>query len=76
VINLFILNSLGVKSLAIFGSVARGEADAGSDVDILVDFEGPATFDAYMETKFLLEELIALASRSLPPQAPSINYIY
>jgi hypothetical protein len=51
------LNSLGVKSLAIFGSMARGEADKDSDVDILVEFEGPASFDAYMETKFLLEEL-------------------
>lgn len=47
-----------VKSLAIFGSVARGEARPESDVDILVDFEGPATFDQYMQLRFFLEELL------------------
>jgi predicted nucleotidyltransferase len=29
----------GVRNLRVFGSVARGEAGAGSDVDVLVDFE-------------------------------------
>jgi len=47
-----------VKSLALFGSVARGEAGPQSDVDILVEFEGPATFDGYMELKFYLEDLL------------------
>jgi uncharacterized protein len=32
---------LGVKSLAIFGSVARKEASPSSDVDILVEFSRP-----------------------------------
>lgn len=32
-------DSYGVKSLAVFGSVARGEAATGSDVDVLVRFE-------------------------------------
>lgn len=32
----------GVKSLRVFGSVARGEARAGSDVDFLVE-AGPET---------------------------------
>jgi hypothetical protein len=39
----------GVQSLALFGSVARGEDQPESDVDILVEFEGRATFDRYME---------------------------
>ena len=30
-----------VKSLALFGSVARDEAGAGSDVDLLVEFDRP-----------------------------------
>ncbi len=47
-----------VKSLAVFGSVARGEARSNSDVDILVEFDGPATFDGYMELKFFLEDLL------------------
>lgn len=45
-----------VKSLAIFGSVARNEARPDSDVDILVDFSGAVTFDRYMDLKFFLED--------------------
>jgi len=52
------LNSLGVKSLAIFGSVARGEERKDSDVDVLVEFDGAVTFDRFMNTKFYLEELL------------------
>ncbi len=48
----------GVKSLAVFGSVVRGEAGPDSDVDILVEFEGRATFDRYMGLKFFLEDLL------------------
>ena len=52
------LDALGVKSLGLFGSVARGEARDDSDVDLLVAFDGPATFDRYMDLKFFLEELL------------------
>ncbi|MCC7117163.1 MAG: nucleotidyltransferase family protein [Anaerolineales bacterium] len=52
------LTKLGVKSLALFGSVARGEQNKNSDVDILVEFKGKATFDRYMDTKFYLEDLL------------------
>lgn len=52
------LTKLGVKSLALFGSAARGEAHADSDLDFLVQFNGPATFDGYMGLKFFLEELL------------------
>lgn len=34
------LQSMGVKSLALFGSVARDEARPDSDVDLLVEFDG------------------------------------
>lgn len=47
-----------VKTLALFGSVVRNEAGPESDVDILVEFEGPATFDRYMDLKFYLESLL------------------
>jgi predicted nucleotidyltransferase len=40
-----------VKSLAVLGSMARGDDHEGSDVDILVTFEGPATFDNFMGLK-------------------------
>lgn len=36
----------GVSSLRVFGSVARGEARASSDIDFLVEFEpGRSLFD-------------------------------
>lgn len=33
------LSSLGVRHAAVFGSVARGEGGAGSDIDILIEFD-------------------------------------
>jgi uncharacterized protein len=50
------LKNFGVKSLAIFGSVARDEAHPESDIDILVEFSEPPTFDRYMDLKFYLED--------------------
>jgi uncharacterized protein len=50
-----LLKSCGVKSLAIFDSVASDEAHPKSDIDILVEFSEPPTFDRYMDLKFYLE---------------------
>ncbi len=50
------LQQYGVKSLAVFGSVARDEVTPTSDVDLLVEFDGVVTFDRYMDLKFLLED--------------------
>ena len=33
----------GVKSIRVFGSVARGEAENDSDVDFLIEVDGPTT---------------------------------
>jgi len=63
------LTKLGVKSVSIFGSVARGEELPGSDVDILVEFNGRATFDRYMDTKFYLEELLGRKVDLVTPKA-------
>jgi predicted nucleotidyltransferase len=52
------LKMLGVRSLALFGSVARNEATQGSDVDLLIDLEPPLTFDRYIAVKFYLEDLL------------------
>ena len=49
---------LGVKRLGLFGSAARGEAGAASDLDFVVEFENKS-FDAYMDVKLLLERLFA-----------------
>ena len=34
-----VMRRFSVKSLYLFGSIARGEGQAGSDVDILVEYE-------------------------------------
>ena len=48
----------GVTRLALFGSTARDAARAGSDIDILVAFDGPATSDRYFGVQFFLEDLL------------------
>ena len=48
-----------VRRIGIFGSYVRGEADSGSDVDVIVELEEP-TFDHYMDLKFRLEEVLGL----------------
>lgn len=52
------LDGLHVKSLRLFGSFARETANDNSDVDFIVEFDGKATFDRYMSTLLLLEELL------------------
>lgn len=44
-----------VKRLALFGSTARDEARADSDVDVWVEFDGQATFDRFMGLQIYLE---------------------
>jgi hypothetical protein len=62
-----------VRRLSIFGSVVRGEASEGSDVDVLVVFDRKATFDLFMDLKFYLEELLGtgvdlVTDKALRPQ--------
>ncbi|WP_211315735.1 nucleotidyltransferase family protein [Isoalcanivorax indicus] len=47
-----------VRSLALFGSMSRDEAREGSDIDILVSFDGPATSARYFGVQFYLEDLL------------------
>jgi predicted nucleotidyltransferase len=58
----------GVKSLAVFGSMARGDDREGSDVDILVEFDGPATFRGFMGLKLDLEDLLGRRVDLLTPK--------
>lgn len=48
----------GVTSLALFGSTARDEAQEGSDLDVLVTFDGPATSARYFGVQFYLEDVL------------------
>jgi predicted nucleotidyltransferase len=47
-----------IKPLSVFGSAARDELREDSDIDVLVEFKGKATFDGYMDLKFYLETLL------------------
>ncbi|MEM8806792.1 MAG: nucleotidyltransferase family protein [Cyanobacteria bacterium P01_G01_bin.38] len=67
------LKEFHIQSLALFGSVACNESTASSDLDFLVEFEGLANFDRYMDLKFFLEDLFErpvdlVTKRSLKPQ--------
>lgn len=58
--NMLLLQSHGVRSVGLFGSYARGEQTAASDVDLLVDFErNHENFDNLMSVCDLLESLFA-----------------
>lgn len=46
----------GVLSLHLFGSAARDELGGDSDVDLLVEFDGPATLERFMGLEELVEE--------------------
>ena len=52
----------GAKNLRLFGSVARGEADAQSDVDVLVDLEPGRSL---LDLGGLLMDLQALLGRKV-----------
>jgi predicted nucleotidyltransferase len=56
-----------VKTLAVFGSMARGDDHEASDVDVLVTFEGRATFDNFMGLKLDLEDLLGRRVDLLTP---------
>lgn len=55
----FDIRALGVARLALFGSVARDEARANSDVDLLVQFSpGQKSYGRFLELSELLESLL------------------
>lgn len=64
----------GAKHLALFGSAARDELRDDSDIDVLVEFEGAASFDRYFDLKTYLEELMGrpvdlVTEKGLKPRA-------
>ena len=63
----------GVRSMALFGSRAREQSHSNSDVDVLVEFDGPATSARYFGLQFFLEDLLGapvdlVTERALRPQ--------
>ena len=68
------LQRFGARHLALFGSAARDDLRVDSDIDVLVEFDGPATFDGYFELKTYLEQLLGrpvdlVTEKGLRPRA-------
>jgi len=56
-----------IKTIGVFGSVARGDNDETSDVDILVEFEKPIGIefiDLANELESILQQKVDLISRA------------
>ena len=49
-----------VKQLALFGSTARDEANDDSDLDLLVEFAHPETFDNFFGLKHYIEDNLSV----------------
>ncbi len=56
--NAELTTKFGVKSLSLFGSVARNEATAASDVDLLVEFNRPTGYFGLFALQDYLEKLL------------------
>lgn len=63
------LKSRGVQSLAIFGSVVRGDFSQGSDLDILVVFNRPVGLFDFIRLKHFLEQLTDARVDMVTPDA-------
>ena len=63
------LHQRGVKSLAVFGSVARGEETPSSDIDVLVEFDRPVGLFEFIRLKLFLEDLTTCRVDLVTPDA-------
>lgn len=63
------LRERGVSSLAVFGSVARGDAGAESDVDLLVEFDRPVGLFSFVRLQRYLEDLLGRSVDLVTPDA-------
>jgi predicted nucleotidyltransferase len=65
-----LLQDHGVSSIALFGSIVRGEATEKSDVDLLVEFSRPIGLLEFVALKRELETVLGrsvdLATRASP----------
>ena len=58
-----------VSSLSVFGSAARDELTANSDVDVLVDFSETPGYIEFMRLNFYLEALLGRSVDLATPRA-------
>jgi len=65
------LRGSGMKSLMLFGSVARDEAVDSSDIDLLVEFSDPVGLFAFVRFRRLLETMLGCHVDLVTPDALS-----
>jgi uncharacterized protein len=63
------LQELGVKTIALFGPVVRGEDHSESDFDVLVEFERPIGIFELLRLRHRLEELLGRRVDLVTPTA-------
>ena len=54
------LRQMGVKSLSLFGSLARDEATDHSDVDLLVEFDRPIGLFQFIRVQHYLQKVLGV----------------
>lgn len=64
----------GVRGLALFGSAARDQMRSDSDIDVLVEFAAPVSYERYFALLERLERLLGrrvdlVTARGLKPRA-------
>ena len=63
------LNKYGVRSLSVFGSVARNRVRKHSDVDLLVEFNQPVGLFEFARLQIYLEKVLDRKVDLVTPQA-------
>jgi len=66
------LQRFGIRRIGIFGSTARGEESAASDIDLILDFEPTKkTYKNFFASTVFLESLLHRSIDAVTPQSLS-----
>ena len=67
------LRGMGIASLEVFGSVANGQANDASDLDLLVEFNRPVGFFHFFRVEGRLKEILGVAKVDLVMRSAVID---
>jgi uncharacterized protein len=63
------IKTFGVRSISVFGSVARDDAADHSDIDLLVEFDKPIGLFAFCHLRRFLVEILGCSVDLVTPDA-------